>query len=141
MLTVKEPMLSPAGTDAEPLDPVADALAELDELDELDELQAAAVSARAAARPANPSRRKRRNVLPPCEREPQAPIGLLPILNPHIPSLEREFAPISRCGSPYSTTWSDRETGDAKFQKSFCQQERSSSRSNPPVMMSMPACY
>ena len=38
MLTVKEPMLSPAGTDAEPLaDPVADALGELDELDELDE--------------------------------------------------------------------------------------------------------
>jgi hypothetical protein len=88
MLTVKEPMLSPAGTDAEALDdPVADALAELDELDELDELQAAAVSARAAARPATPSTRKRRNALPPCEREPQAPIGLLPILNPHIPSL------------------------------------------------------
>src|SRR5580704_19594485 len=53
MLTVKEPMLSPAGTVAELDDPVADALAELDELeDELDELQAAAVSARAAARPA-----------------------------------------------------------------------------------------
>jgi hypothetical protein len=85
MLTVKEPMLSPAGTDAEALDdPVA---AELDELDEPDELQAAAVRARAAARPARPSRRKRRNVLPPCEREPQAPGGLLPILNPHIPSL------------------------------------------------------
>jgi hypothetical protein len=89
MLTVKEPMLSPAGTDAEALDdPVADALGELDELDdEPDELQAAAVSARAAARPATPSRRKRRNVLPPREREPQAPVGLLPILNPHIPSL------------------------------------------------------
>jgi hypothetical protein len=74
MLTVKEPMLSPAGTDAEELpDPVADALGELDELDELDELQAAAVSARAAARPAKPSRRKRRNAPPPCEREPLPP--------------------------------------------------------------------
>jgi len=74
MLTVKEPMLSPAGTDAEPLaDPVADALAELDELDELDELQAAAVSARAVARPATPSRRKRRSAPPPCEREPRPP--------------------------------------------------------------------
>jgi len=58
MLTVKELMFSPAGTDAEALDdPVADALAELDELDELDELQAAAVSARTAARPARPTRR------------------------------------------------------------------------------------
>jgi hypothetical protein len=74
MLTVKEPMLSPDGTVAEPLaDPVADALGELDELDELDELQAAAVSARAAARPAKPSRRKRRNAPSPCEREPLPP--------------------------------------------------------------------
>jgi hypothetical protein len=79
MLTVKEPMLSPAGTDAEELDPVADALAELDELDELDELQAAAVNVRTAARPARPSRRK--------ERELQAPADLLPTLNPHIPSI------------------------------------------------------
>jgi hypothetical protein len=80
MLTVKELMLSPAGTDAEELDdPVADALAdELDELDEDDELQAAAVNARTAARPARPSRRK--------ERELQAPADLLPTLNPHIPS-------------------------------------------------------
>jgi hypothetical protein len=80
MLTVKELMLSPAGTVAEELDdPVADELAELDELDEPDELQAAAVSARTAARPARPTRRK--------EREPHAPADLLPTLNPHIPSL------------------------------------------------------
>jgi hypothetical protein len=79
MLTVKELMLSPAGTDAEPdalAEPVA---AELDELDELDdELQAAAVKTRPAARPATATRRK--------EREPQAPVDLLPTLNPHIPS-------------------------------------------------------
>jgi hypothetical protein len=74
MLTVKEPMLSPDGTVAEPLDdPVADALGELDELDELDELQAAAVNARAAARPAKPSRRTRRNAPSLCEREPPPP--------------------------------------------------------------------
>jgi hypothetical protein len=80
MLTVKEPMLSPAGTDAEELDPDADALAELelDELDELDELQAAAVKTRPAAKPATATRRK--------ERELQAPVDLLPTLNPHIPS-------------------------------------------------------
>jgi len=81
MLTVKEPMLSPAGTDAEPdeLDPVADEVAELDELDEDPELQAAAVKARTAARPARPTRR--------IERELQAPANLLPTLNPHIPSI------------------------------------------------------
>jgi hypothetical protein len=79
MLTVKEPMLSPDGTDAELDDPVADEVAELDELDELDELQAAAVNVRTAARPARPSRRK--------ERELQAPADLLPTLNPHIPSI------------------------------------------------------
>jgi uncharacterized protein with von Willebrand factor type A (vWA) domain len=81
MLTVKELMLSPAGTEAEELpDPVADALGELelDELDELDELQAAAVRARPAARLAMATRRK--------ERERQAPVDLLPTLNPHIPS-------------------------------------------------------
>jgi hypothetical protein len=81
MLTVKEPMLSPAGTDAEELpDPVADALAELDELEEPDELQAAAVKTRPAARPATATRRK--------ERELQAPVDLLPTLNPHIPSFD-----------------------------------------------------
>ena len=79
MFTVKELMLSPAGTEAEP-----DALAEpvevaaLDELDEDDELQAAAVRTRPAAKPATASRRK--------ERELQAPVDLLPTLNPHIPS-------------------------------------------------------
>jgi hypothetical protein len=78
MLTVKEPMLSPAGTDAEAAEPVADALGELDELDELDELQAAAVKTRPAARPATATRRT--------ERELQAPVDLLPTLNPHIPS-------------------------------------------------------
>jgi hypothetical protein len=80
MLTVKEPMLSPDGTVAEPLalaEP--DVAAELDELDEPDELHAAAVSARTAARPARPTRQK--------ERELQAPADLLPTLNPHIPSL------------------------------------------------------
>jgi hypothetical protein len=79
MLTVKEPMLSPDGTEAEPdalAEPVA---AELDELDEDDELQAAAVNTRTAATPARPSRRN--------ERELQAPADLLPILNPHIPSI------------------------------------------------------
>jgi hypothetical protein len=78
MLTVNEPMLSPAGTDAEELDPVADEVAELDELDEDPELQAAAVKPRTAARPARPTRR--------IERELQAPVNLLPTLNPHIPS-------------------------------------------------------
>jgi hypothetical protein len=79
MLTVKELMLSPDGTDAEPdaLDePVAAGLDELDELD--DELQAAAVKTRPAARPATATRRK--------ERELHAPVDLLPTLNPHIPS-------------------------------------------------------
>jgi hypothetical protein len=81
MLTVKELMLSPDGTDAEPLDELAepDEVAEVDELDEPDELHAAAVSARTAARPARPARQK--------ERELQAPADLLPTLNPHIPSL------------------------------------------------------
>jgi hypothetical protein len=79
MLTVKEPMLRPAGTDAEPdalAEPVAD---ELDELDEDDELQAAAVKTRPAAAPARATRRT--------ERELQAPVDLLPTLNPHIPSI------------------------------------------------------
>jgi hypothetical protein len=74
MLTVKESMLIPAGTVAEAL-----ALDELvAELDELDELQAAAVKTRPAARPTTATRRK--------ERELQAPVDLLPTLNPHIPS-------------------------------------------------------
>jgi hypothetical protein len=80
MFTVKELMVSPDGTDAEPL---ADPVAEPDELgvelDEDDELHAAAVRARTAARPARPTRQK--------ERELQAPVDLLPTLNPHIPSL------------------------------------------------------
>jgi hypothetical protein len=65
MSTVKELVLSPDGTAAEPLaaaDEAAGELgaaaAELDELDELDELQAAAVRATAAATIAtDPSRR------------------------------------------------------------------------------------
>jgi hypothetical protein len=80
MLTVKESMLIPDGTEAEPLalaEP--DVAAGADELDEDDELQAAAVKTRPAARPATPSRRK--------ERELQAPADLLPTLNPHIPSI------------------------------------------------------
>jgi hypothetical protein len=74
MLTVKEPMLSPAGTVAEP-DAAADeapdeAGAAVDELDELDELQAAAVKATTAATIAtDPGRRKRRNALSPCRSE------------------------------------------------------------------------
>ena len=79
MLTVKEPMLSPDGTSAEPLalaEP--DVAAGLDVLDEDDELQAAAVKTRPAARPARATRRK--------ERELQAPVDLLTTLNPHIPS-------------------------------------------------------
>jgi hypothetical protein len=79
MLTVKEPMLSPDGTSAEPLVAEPDVAAGLDVLDELDELQAAAVKTRPAARPARATRRK--------ERELQAPVDLLPTLNPHIPSL------------------------------------------------------
>lgn len=81
MFTVKELMLSPDGTVAEPLDELAelDEDVEPDELDEPDELHAAAVSARTAARPARPTRQK--------ERELQAPVDLLPTLNPHIPSL------------------------------------------------------
>jgi hypothetical protein len=77
MLTVKEPMLSPDGTSAEPdalAEPVA---AELDELDEDDELQAAAVKTRPAARPATATRRK--------ERELHAPVDLLPTLKPPYP--------------------------------------------------------
>jgi len=79
MFTVKEPMLSPAGTDAEELD--ADDVevdAPDDELELDDELQAAAVRTSPAARPATATRRK--------ERERQAPVDLLPTLNPHIPS-------------------------------------------------------
>jgi hypothetical protein len=69
MFTVKEPMLSPAGTDAEELDADDVEVAALDDELELDdELQAAAVTIRAAARPARPIRRK--------ERERQAPVGL-----------------------------------------------------------------
>jgi len=79
MFTVKEPMLSPAGTEAEPDAPAEpDVAAGLDVLDEDDELQAAAVRTRPAAKPATASRRK--------ERELQAPVDLLPTLNPHIPS-------------------------------------------------------
>jgi len=74
---VKESMLIPDGTEADPL-AEPDVAAELDELDEDDELQAAAVNTRPAARPARATRRK--------ERELQAPADLLPTLNPHIPS-------------------------------------------------------
>ena len=55
-----------------------DVAAGVDVLDEDDELQAAAVNTRPAARAARPARRK--------ERELQAPVDLLPTLNPHIPS-------------------------------------------------------
>jgi hypothetical protein len=66
------------GTVVEPLavdEAVEDAGA--DEVDELDEdEQPAAVRAKAAARATQPSRGKRRNLPPPCEREPR-PLSLL----------------------------------------------------------------
>jgi hypothetical protein len=112
MFTVKELMLSPAGTVAEPLaavldDDVAGVLA-ADEAgalvdDELDDEQPAAASATsAAASPTQPSPRTPRDLRLPCEWEDRCPPPvLLPSPIPKIPSLEH--ARMSRCGTPYST--------------------------------------
>jgi hypothetical protein len=94
MSTVKELMLSPDGTAAEPLAGADEADAAADELaagvdapgvfDEVDELQAAAARAATAATIAtDPDRRKRRNVPSPCRPECGALFsGLLPSLIP-----------------------------------------------------------
>jgi hypothetical protein len=87
MSTVKELMLSPDGTAAEPLPAAADelpaAVGEPDELDELDELQAAADSVTTAAVIATDAgRRKRRNVPSPCRPECGFLSDLLPSLIP-----------------------------------------------------------
>jgi hypothetical protein len=95
MSTVKELMLSPAGTVAEP--PPADALddalveaAALDELDELDDEQPAATRATAAAvSPTQPTRRKPRNAASPCGWECRPPLVLMSSFIPYFPSLER----------------------------------------------------
>jgi len=97
MSTVKELMLSPDGTVAEPPpldagadeapaadDELAGAAGAVDELDEVDELQAAAARATTVATIAtDPGRRKRRNVPSPCRPE-CGPLfsGLLPSLIP-----------------------------------------------------------
>jgi hypothetical protein len=86
MLTVKELML----TDGTAVEPAAgDEAAEdagVDEVDELDEdEQPAAARARAAATATQPARGKRRNLLPPCEREPRPPSLLSPSVIPPYP--------------------------------------------------------
>jgi hypothetical protein len=90
MFTVKELMLSPAGTVAEPLDDVvADALVEaagaLDEADALvelvvldDEHPATVRPTTAAVSPTQPSRRKPRSAASPCEWECRPPLVLIP---------------------------------------------------------------
>jgi hypothetical protein len=113
MSTVKELMLSPAGTAAEPVDAEVDVLGEdaaevagvedgalVD--DELDDEQPAAVrAASATATPATPTRRKPRDLRLPCEWEDPPPPVLIPSPIPNFPSLER--ARMSRCGTPYSS--------------------------------------
>jgi hypothetical protein len=110
MFTVKELMLSPAGTVAEPLDAGVDELAEadpveagaLDELDELDDEHPATVMpTTAAVSPTQPSRRKPRSAASPCEWEGRPPLVLIICPIPYVPSLERVL--MSRCGTPYST--------------------------------------
>jgi hypothetical protein len=114
MFTVKELMLSPAGTVAEP-PVVADAEVEADAeaeaegdvvgvvvAGELDDEQPAAVRATsAAAIPTQPSRPRPRAARSPCEWEDRPPSVLKPSPIPNIPSLER--ARMSRCGTPYSS--------------------------------------
>src|ERR1700722_7295155 len=80
MSTVKELMLSPAGTVAEPLDADVDELAEVDvdgvlEDDELldDEHPAAAKETSAAVSPTQPSPRMPRDLRLPCEWEDRPP--------------------------------------------------------------------
>src|SRR6516164_5755597 len=76
-------------TDGTVAEPVADAEAEPEAADvvvELDEdEQPAATRARAAARATQPSRGKRRNLPPPCEREPRPPSLLSPSVIPPYP--------------------------------------------------------
>jgi len=103
MSTVKELMLSPAGTVAEPLDAGVDELAEVDvdgvlEDDELldDEHPAAAKETSAAVSPTHPSPRTPRDLRLPCEWEDRPPSVLKPSPIPNIPSLER--ARMARCG-------------------------------------------
>src|SRR5215472_6990536 len=71
MSTVKELMLSPAGTVFEPL--LVDGV-----VDEPDDPQPAAARPRTAARPTQPTRRERRDVPWPCGRVRRPPSRLLP---------------------------------------------------------------
>jgi hypothetical protein len=98
MSTVKELMLSPAGTAAEP--PDDDALVEaaaldeeagaLEELEELDDEQPAAVRATTAVvSPIQPTRRKPRNAASPCGWERRPPLVLMSSPIFYVPSLER----------------------------------------------------
>jgi len=94
MSTVKELMLSPDGTVAEPLDAGVDELAEVDvdgvlEDDELldDEHPAAAKETSAAVSPTQPSPRMPRDLRLPCEWEDRPPSVLKPSPIPNIPSL------------------------------------------------------
>jgi hypothetical protein len=100
MFTVKELMLSPAGTVAEPLDVADGEVAGLDEPaevdvdgvvedDELDDEQPAAAreAATTAVSPTQPSRRTPRDVRLPCEREDRPPPLLIPSPIPNFPSL------------------------------------------------------
>jgi hypothetical protein len=99
MSTVKELMLSPAGTAAEPVDAEVDVLgaAELAEVDadgvvvddELDDEQPAAAreAATTAVSPTQPSRRTPRDVRLPCAREDRPPPVLIPSPIPNFPSL------------------------------------------------------
>jgi hypothetical protein len=116
MFTVKELMLSPAGTVAEPLDAGVelDALAEVDvdgvlEDDELldDEHPAAAKETSAAVSPTQPRPRTPRDLRLPCEWEDRPPSVLKPSPIPNIPSLVtrpdgsmrgHHTAPVSRRG-------------------------------------------
>jgi len=90
MFTVKELMLSPDGTAAEPVDAVADEAAVVgaadeaavvgvvDEVVELDDEQPAAVRATTAAvSPTQPSWRRPRNAASPCEWECRPPLVLI----------------------------------------------------------------
>jgi len=111
MFTVKELMLSPAGTVAEPLDAGVDALVEADALDEAgavvelvvldDEHPATVMPTTAAVSPTQPSRRKPRSAASPCEWEGRPPLVLIICPIPYVLSLERAL--MSRCGTPYST--------------------------------------
>jgi hypothetical protein len=100
MSTVKELMLSPDGTAAEPLDVADGEVAGVDEVadvdvdgvvedDELDDEQPAAAreAAITAVSPTQPSRRTPRDVRLPCAREDRPPPVLIPSPIPNFPSL------------------------------------------------------